>query len=115
MSADKPTVSAQDITGRWVHSHEEDPQDGSLREVYRPSDWSFGPSRGRRALDLQEGNRGSTRGIAPADGYLEADVRWSLEPGNVLVIRERGGTVRRMHVEEIGPERLVLRELLGSP
>jgi hypothetical protein len=114
MPVNEPTISAQDIMGKWVHSHEEDPKDASLREVYRPSDWNFGPSRGRRGFDLQEGNRASILGIAPADGSIEAEASWSLEPGNVLVIREQGGAVRRMHVEEVGPGRLVLRELLGS-
>lgn len=114
MPVDEPTISAQDIMGKWVHSHEEDPKDASLREVYRPSDWDFGPSRGRRGFDLQEGNRASILGIAPADGSIETEASWSLEPGNVLVIREPGGAVRRMHVEEVGPDRLVLRELLGS-
>ena len=71
MPVDEPTFSAQDLMGKWVHSHEEDPEDASLREVYRPSDWNFGPSRGRRGFDLQEGNRASTLGIAPADGSID--------------------------------------------
>lgn len=108
------SLSPQDIMGSWVHSHEEDPKDASLREVYRPSDWNFGPSRGRRGYDLQEGNLASVQGIRPADGLIETEARWWLESGNVLVILEPGGAIRRMRVEEVGPDRLVLRELLDS-
>ncbi len=114
MPIDKVSLSSQDIMGAWVHSHEEDPKDASLREVYRPSDWNFGPSRGRRGYDLQEGNLASVRGIGPADGMIETEARWWLESGNVLVILESGGAIRRLRVEEVGPDRLVLRELLDS-
>ncbi len=114
MPGDKTKLSPQDIMGAWIHAHEEDPQDASLREVYRPSDWKFGPSRGRRGYDLQEGHRALVQGIGPADGKVETLARWSLESGNVLVIVEPGGAVRRLHVEEVAPDRLVLRELLDS-
>lgn len=114
MGVDQSSLAPQDIMGAWVHSHEEDPQDGSLREVYRPSEWNFPPSRGRRGFDLQEGNRGSVLGIAPGDGMVSSEVNWALEIGNVLVIREKGGSVRRLHVEEVGPDRLVVRELRDS-
>ena len=70
------SLSPKDIMGKWVHSHEEDPKDASLREVYRPSDWKFGPSRGRRGYDLQEGNLASVQGIGPADGLIETEAKW---------------------------------------
>ena len=114
MPIDKASLSPQDIMGAWVHSHEEDPKDASLREVYRPSDWNFGPSRGRRGYDLQEGNLASVQGIGPADGLIETEARWWLESGNVLVILEPGGAIRRLRVEEVEEDRLVLRELLDS-
>ena len=114
MPNDKVSLSPQDIMGAWVHSHEEDPKDASLREVYRPSEWNFGPSRGRRGYDLQEGNLASVQGIGPADGLIQTEARWWLESGNVLVILEPGGAIRRLRVEEVGPDRLVLRELLDS-
>ena len=114
MPIDKVSFSPQDIMGAWVHSHEEDPKDASLREVYRPSDWNFGPSRGRRGYDLQEGNLASVQGIAPADGRIETEARWWLESGHVLVILEPGGVIRRLRVEKVGPDCLVLRELLDS-
>jgi hypothetical protein len=114
MPTDEPQLSPDDLLGAWTHSHEEDPNDGSLREVYRPSDREFPLSRGRRAYDFREGNRASVRAIAPADGYTSLDAAWSLEPGNVLVVREPDGAVRRMHVESVASDRLVLRELLGD-
>lgn len=107
------TVSARDIMGAWVHSHEEDPNDGSLCEVYRPSDWSFGPSRGRRGYEFGEGNLGVTQQIAPADGApLPTDATWQMEPEDTLVILEQGRVVRRMRVRSVEPDRLVLQDLL---
>ena len=58
---------------------------------------------------------GSVQEIAPADGApVETQVTWSLESGNVLVIREQGSVIRRMRVEEVEPDRLILRDLIGS-
>ena len=114
MPIDKTSISPKDIMGAWVHSHEEDPTDGSLREVYRPSDWNFGPSRGRRGYDLQEGNLALVQGIGPADGPTKTKARWRLEPGNVLIILNPSGAIRRLHIEDVAPDRLVLRELLDS-
>src|SRR5437667_6338660 len=56
-----PIVSGRDnqvadlqscILGRWMHSHEEDMQ-GVM--AFRPKDFSFPPSRGRRGFDFREG------------------------------------------------------------
>ncbi len=107
--------SPRDLLGAWTHAHEEDPQDGSLRQVYRPSSWDFGPSRGRQGYDLKEENHASVKGIAPADGSTLTEARWRLESGNLLVIEEPGGRVRRWRVEDAAPDRLVLREILDSP
>ncbi len=115
MPGDKTKFSPQDIMGAWTHAHEEkDPGDSSLREIYRPSDWKFGPSRGRQGYDLQEGHRVLIQDIGPADGKVETLATWSLESGNVLVIVEAAGAVRRFRVEEAAADRLVLRKLLDS-
>lgn len=111
MQADE-SISQQDLLGRWMHAHEEDPQETSGREVYRPHDWSFGPSRGRRGFDLLPDGRATVVGIAAADGTDTREGRWSIEPPNVLVI-ESGGDVRRWRVEQASPDRLVVLELLG--
>ena len=44
----------------------------------------------------------------------KTETSWWLESGNVLVILEPGGAIRRLRVVEVGPDRLVLRELLDS-
>ena len=67
MQADEP-ISQQDLLGRWMHAHEEDPQDTSGREVYRPHDWSFGPSRGRRGFDLLPDGRRPWWALPPRTG-----------------------------------------------
>ena len=38
------------LSKKWVHSHEED-SDSEM--VYRPADYNFPPSRGRRSLELK--------------------------------------------------------------
>ena len=112
MGVNQTSLMPQDIMGNWVHSYEEDSQDGSTIEIYRSSEYPFPlVGRERRGFDLREGSQGSIRGIAPAGGYVSSEMNWALESGNVLVIRERGGAVSRLRVEEVGADRLVLREL----
>ena len=104
-------LAPQDLIGEWVHSHEEDPLDTSGCEVYRPSNWDFGLSRGRRGFQLREENRATVLGIAPTDGVHTNLAIWSLDAGSVLVIREENGTVRHLQIVTVEPDRLVLREL----
>lgn len=103
-------VISRQVVGKWVHAHEEDPLDGSGLEVYRPSDWPLGPSRGRRGFDLREDKRAILIDIAAADGTDVGDARWSIEAGNVLLIRS-DGKVRRLQIKELDRDRLVVNEL----
>ena len=112
MQADE-RMSQQDLLGQWRHAHE-DPLGTSVREVYRPSDWPFGPSRGRKGFDLLPDGFAILLGIAAADGTDAHEGRWSIEPGNVLVI-ETGREVRRLQIEQASPDRLVVLELLDTP
>ena len=105
------SFSARDLLGSWTHSHEEDPGDGSLREIYRPSHWEFPPSRGRRGYEFREGGLCKIVGIAPADRATRSKGSWRLEEG-VLIVVDASGSTRRMRVEQAEPEQLVLREIL---
>jgi hypothetical protein len=74
----------------WTHSYEEDKEDV---QVYRPSDYEFPPSRGRRGFEFREGGEFIYYGIAPADGHLESVGRWHAEgPGRVRIELEDGRT-----------------------
>ena len=115
MPGEKTSYSPQDLLGAWKHAHEEDDPKDSLRQVYRPGSGAFKPSRGREAFELREENRATFDEIAPADGSIPTEARWRLESGNLLVIEQPDGRVRRWQVEEAAPDRLVLREILDSP
>ena len=107
-STDK--VSSQSLLGRWIHAHEEDPQDGFSTEVYRPSDWPLGPSRGRRGFELYMDGRAILLDIAATDGTDPLEGSWTVEQGRVLVI-DADGEVRRWTIEQATVDCLVLRGL----
>ena len=104
------TLNLQNILGRWIHAHEEDPQDGSGREVYRPGDWPLGPSRGRRGFEIKANNRAIILEIAAMDGSVVLEGSWSIEQGNILVIHT-GSEIKRLLLEQASSERLIVREL----
>lgn len=106
-------LTSQHLIGRWMHAHEEDPQDGSGLEVYRPSDWPFGPSRGRQGFELKADHRATLLGIAAADGIDSREGSWSISPKNVLLI-DVGRSVRRLLIYKVTPQSLVVRELIDS-
>jgi hypothetical protein len=89
-----------DLTGRWMHSHEEDT--GDLR-VYRPADWDFPPARGRRGFDLRPGGELVVYGPGATDRPEATIGRWESSAGRVNV----GG--EELDVVSSEPDRLVLR------
>lgn len=114
MSNEKEIYSPADIMGAWRHSHEEDPPDDAFLNVFRPKSWSFRPSRGRFGFELRKENFASIDGIAPGDGTDRSKARWRLEYGNVLVITDPGGMIRRLRIEKVEPDRLLLRVIHDS-
>lgn len=105
-------VTSEQLVGTWLHAHEEDPRDGSGLEVYRPANWPFGPSRGRRGFELRAGGHVVLRDIAAADGTEVRTGSWSIQADNVLLL-ETNGSVRRMRIKEIAPDALVVCEISG--
>ena len=76
------------LTGRWVHSHEEDTDE---EIVYRSADsgYAFPRSRGREAIELHpDGSYGGTV-PGPADKPEAAEGEWTVEGGNRLVVGDR--------------------------
>jgi len=72
------------ILGHWIHSHEEDAQ-GVM--VYRPANYNFPPSRGRRGFDFREGGKLVFYGIGRADGSEQFSGNWVIEGPNRVRIK----------------------------
>jgi len=72
------------ILGHWIHSHEEDAQ-GVM--VYRPANYNFPPSRGRRGFDFREGGELVYFGIGRADGSEQFSGSWVIEGSNRVRIK----------------------------
>ena len=81
------------IQRRWIHSHEEDTDAVS---VYRPSNYTFPPSRGRIGFEFRPGGELIYLGIAPTDGTAQATGRWAIEGGQVIRIEALSGPMRSM-------------------
>jgi hypothetical protein len=72
------------ILGHWIHSHEEDTQ-GVM--VYRPANYNFPPSRGRRGFDFREGGELVFFGIGRADGSEQFSGNWVIEEPNRVRVK----------------------------
>lgn len=75
-------IDERRLVGRWVHSHEEGEGD---RVIFRTSDFSFPPSRGRIAMILEPNGVAKIEYPGPDDRHATASGRWVLE-GTVLTI-----------------------------
>ena len=108
MTLDKKT-SSQLLERSWLHSHEEDSQD---EMVYRPSDFSFPPSRGRAGFELGPNHECVEIGIAPADGATHSQGTWRLNEGDELVICSRpdSGTEQVLKICELQADRLIVKK-----
>jgi hypothetical protein len=89
---------------RWTHSHEED---GSETMVFRPAEWRFPPSRGRRSFELRADGSLGASGPGPDDRRVESEGTWRLLEGGVLELDRPNGPWR-MHILEAEPDRLVV-------
>lgn len=94
------------LHGRWTHSHEED-SDGET--VYRPADWDFPPSRGRRSFELHADGALASSKPGPTDQAVGATGEWRLLPDCILEL-DHGGDVSRLHLVEVKPDKLVIRK-----
>jgi hypothetical protein len=99
-----PAVERKTLERRWVHSHEDDTE----REiVFRPADYRFPPSRGRRSFELGADGTLVEQGPGPADAPFESRGTWTLE-GNELILRGPAGA-EVLHVASVDDDRLVVR------
>ena len=98
-------IRVEDLIGRWVHSHEEDT---ATEMVFRPGDYSFPPSRGRRSFELLPDGSLVDEGIAPTDGPQRAAGSWKLEAEGALCFYRGAETqpYRRWRVVSLAKDRL---------
>jgi len=94
---------------RWVHSHEDDTAN---EMVFRPADYPFPPSRGRRFFELKADGSLVEGGPGAADRPKESQGRWKLEEGKKLLFYagSRKEPSRVMEVKSVGNDRLVVEK-----
>lgn len=67
------------IFKHWVHSREEDTEEGS---VYRPKDYKFPPARGRNGFEIKENGEFIKYEIGPDDRPRKISGHWKQEGDN---------------------------------
>ncbi len=97
-----------DIQQLWLHSHEDDSE---TARVYRPSSFSFPPSRGRSGFDLRAGGSYVDMGIASGDGTEARQGTWSFESDVLTLICDaHEGGRHSLRVLSCSPEKLVVEK-----
>lgn len=97
---------SEGLSGRWVHSHEEDEQG---RTVFRSGGFEFPPSRGRLAFTLQPDGTAGVDAPGPTDRPVSHEGSWHID-GDLLVITSPHWS-GEFSVESLDDDRLVLRTL----
>jgi hypothetical protein len=101
-------VESDQVSGRWVHAHEEDTED---EMVFRPAGTDLPPSRGRIAFELRADGTFVESGLGDTDVPEEATGSWALE-GDTISLSEGAtqGVPREMEVIAADEARLVIRK-----
>jgi hypothetical protein len=97
------------LTGRWLHSHEEDTP---TQSVYRPEGFSFAPARGRRGFELHADGSCTWIGIAPQDGSAESPCTWEFAGGKEprAILHMAPGKSEVMRIASIDKGKLVVHK-----
>jgi hypothetical protein len=99
-------LSKKLLQRRWIHSHEEDTDTDA---VYRPADFDFPASRGRRALEFKAGGAYSETNPGPVDRPVASHGTWKLAKDDVLTVaRAADATSRELKVKSLSNDRLVI-------
>jgi len=73
------------LNGDWYHSYE-DEKEGEAIKCYRPSTYSFPPSRGRSGIRFEQGGKFTELNIAPNDaGHVETKGTFQLDEGTKIL------------------------------
>lgn len=103
------TGPAQEITGIWLHSHEEDTP-STL--VFRPRDYPLQPARWRDAIELRADGTCIWHGSSPDDRGQAIDGRWEDLGGGQAQIKAAtagGGSLPR-RIQSWAPDKLVIKK-----
>ena len=94
------------VSGRWVHAHEEDTED---EMVFRPAGTDLPPSRGRMAFELHADGTFAETGLGATDVPEDATGNWSLE-GDTITLSEGAtqGVPREIEVVSADEGKLVI-------
>ena len=68
----------------WIHSTEEDDASQKIT-VYRPATYQLPPARGREGFEIKEKGVFIAHPIAPGDGNLTVQEKWTLKDGNLTI------------------------------
>jgi hypothetical protein len=108
MGEERPPVESDQVSGRWVHVHEEDTDD---EMVFRPADSDLPPSRGRVAFELRADGTFAETGLGAADVPEEASGSWTLEDDTITLSEgATQGVPREMKIVTADEGRLVIRK-----
>ena len=99
----------QELYKKWIHSYEED---SAGYQVYRPADYNFPPSRGRKGLEILPENGFILYDIAPADGHQKVKGSWASPEANHLQVELAGKSADNftMQILEYSDDKLVVKK-----
>ena len=96
----------QAIFKHWTHSYEEDTEDV---RVYRPNDYEFPLSRGRRGFEIKESGKFIQYDIAPTDGSERRVGHWKAEGTNRIKIYFRDRAIQSIILDIVSCDGNILR------
>ena len=103
---EKP-INASYIAQAWAHSHEEDTV---TTTVYRPANFQFPPSRGRKGFHLDPSGTVTFRNPSPTDQSVTSIGTWKLS-GERLELSPNGESTQILNIESVDPDRLVVQKV----
>jgi hypothetical protein len=100
-------VDKAELTGTWVHSHEED---NAKQQVYRPDTFKFPPSRGRSGFELHADGTMSEYGPDASDKTSGRAGRWEMLPDQRVAMFSSGAAAptRVLHIAAVSSDKLVV-------
>lgn len=109
-SCQAPThIESQFPTGlirHWVHSFEEDSSD--IR-VFRPSNFTFPPARGRESFEFLPNGQCIHHPIGPADELVSLPGTWKMIASDRCRMSVKGTTPLDFKIIELSKEKLVVK------
>ena len=100
-------VDKAELTGTWVHSHEED---SAQQKVYRHDTFEFPPSRGRSGFELHVDGTMSEFGPDASDRTSSRPGRWEILPDQRVGMFAAGAAAptRVLHIAAVSSDKLIV-------